>query len=112
MVELIARVVHAALREYNNFGSFADPLPEWDEAEQWMRESTIASVQATVANPNRSPEAEHQRWCDEKLASGWKWGPIKSEADKRHPCLVPYSELSPFQRKKDALAVAIVRALM
>jgi hypothetical protein len=39
-------------------------------------------------------ELEHERWMAEKLAAGWQHGPKRDEAQKLHPDLVPWSELS------------------
>ena len=45
----------------------------------------------------------------EKVATGWKYGPVKNPDAKEHPCMVPYAELPPEQRRKDALYLAMVK---
>lgn len=42
---------------------------------------------------------EHERWCWEKRLSGFIYGSEKSTTT--HPCLVPYDELSEFEKDKD-----------
>jgi hypothetical protein len=39
------------------------------------------------------------------------YGEVKDAVAKTHPCMVPYDDLPEFQRKKDALFLAIVRVL-
>jgi hypothetical protein len=47
----------------------------------------------------------------EKLDAGWVYGEVKDAEKKTHPCLVPFSELPPFQQQKDSLFCGIVDAL-
>ena len=42
---------------------------------------------------------EHERWCWEKRLSGFIYG--KAKTDKTHYCLVPYDQLSEFEKSKD-----------
>ena len=44
---------------------------------------------------------EHDRWMKEKLANGWVYAPVRDNAKKHHPCLVPYEELSLEEQQKD-----------
>ena len=46
-------------------------------------------------------ELEHERWCDERIRSGWLWGELRNEEKKWHPDLVPYAELSERSRQLD-----------
>jgi hypothetical protein len=59
-----------------------------------------------------TPEESHESWLREKIESGWVYGPKKDVMQKEHPCLVPYEELSPEQRAKDSIFIAVVRALL
>jgi hypothetical protein len=57
----------------------------------------------------RLAEMEHERWCRDLLADGWR--PTQGEKDpehKRHPMLVPWSDLSEHDRDKDR---ELVRAM-
>lgn len=49
--------------------------------------------------------SEHRRWCAEREADGWRYGPAKDVAQKAHPCLVPYDELAEPQREYDRAQV-------
>jgi hypothetical protein len=44
---------------------------------------------------------EHERWMDERLASGWVFGSVKDVDTKRSPYLVPWDELSEEVRDLD-----------
>src|SRR5690606_2016961 len=54
-----------------------------------------------------TPEQSHALWMKHKLAEGWRYGPVKDEEHKEHPCLVPYEQLPLNQRTKDWLFAAI-----
>ena len=41
----------------------------------------------------RMAELEHGRWNVERLRDGWRYGPVKDEQNKIHPCLVPWDVL-------------------
>lgn len=35
----------------------------------------------------------HEVWSRNRLEEGWTYGPVRDDANKRTPCLVPYEEL-------------------
>jgi hypothetical protein len=83
--------------------------PGWAGAEEWQRDFSIKG--ATQALAGDTPEKQHEQWSADKLAAGWKLGPVKDPGKKEHPCLVPYGELPPWQQRKDSLYIATVRAM-
>lgn len=108
--EEIARVCHEANRAYCKGLGDSSQLP-WDEAPEWQRRSAVAGVVHALSNPAAPPSASHESWLEEKRRDGWKYGPVKDPARKEHPCFVPYEQLPPDQRRKDALFLAVVRSL-
>jgi hypothetical protein len=44
---------------------------------------------------------EHDRWLQEKLAAGWRYGPQRDDARKLSPSLVPYDQLPESEKDKD-----------
>lgn len=106
----VAQICHEANRAFCLTFGDASQLP-WDEAPEWQRQSAINGVEFARSNPSSSPAASHENWMKEKLADGWKRGPVKDPIRKEHPCLVPYAELPVEQQAKDHLFQAIVRAI-
>jgi hypothetical protein len=85
--------------------------PEWLDAPDWQIDSAINGVEHAMKHPDAKPEDSHSNWMALKIAEGWVYGEVKDPTAKTHPCMVPYDQLPVFQRKKDALFLAIVRAL-
>ena len=110
-IEQIARIAHEANRSYCH--SINDhSQTQWGLAPQWQKDSAINGVIYHRDHPDSKPEDSHVSWLAEKLANGWKYGPVKDPDKKEHPCCVPYSELPEAQKVKDHLFVAVVRALI
>jgi len=107
-IAFAAAAAHEANRVYcQSIGD--NSQPQWDFAPDWQRSSAINGVQGVLAGNN--PEQSHESWLAEKRATGWKYGPRKDPEKKEHPCFVPYAELPPEQRVKDAIFVGVVRAV-
>jgi len=107
----IALVVHEANRALQVIQQ--DPAipvgPHWEELDQETRNSALQGV--VGVQQGNTPEESHEGWTQFKLDHGWKLGPVKDEAKKEHPLLIPYDELPEAQKLKDKLFVAIVQAL-
>lgn len=43
----------------------------------------------------------HEVWAAGRIADGWTWGPVRDDALKHHPCLIPYEELPESEREYD-----------
>lgn len=104
-----ARICHEANRALQLAIGEPDPSPHWEDAPDWQRDAAIAGIE--VAQGGASAEELHEAWTERKRAEGWAYGPVKDADAKTHPCLVPYAELPPEQRLKDALFSAIVKAV-
>lgn len=106
----IAIVCHQANKAWcQSEGDFSQK--DWEDAEDWQKESAIKGVEFRLENPESGNDAQHNSWMEEKLNDGWVYGEIKDAVAKTHPCIVPFEELPEFQKKKDALFCAIVDAL-
>lgn len=108
--DLIARVVHEAMRAYQLALGERAARP-WDDADDWERAATVAGVRFRLANPGADGSAQHAQWLEEKRKAGWILGAVKDPVKKTHPSLVPYRELPQTERRKDALFAAVVRSL-
>lgn len=49
-------------------------------------------------------ETEHRRWMRFYQMYNWRYDPVRDNALRRHPMLVPYDQLSETEKKKDAYA--------
>ena len=49
----------------------------------------------------RLAENAHDNWARQRLAEGWSWGPERNDAEKKHPCLVPYADLPESEKEYD-----------
>ena len=109
--EQIAQVAHEINRAYcEALGDTSQPT--WENAPDWQRNSAINGVKFHRANPNAGPDHSHKEWLTEKKVNGWKYGPVKDEVKKEHPCFVPYEELPLEQKAKDFLFRQIVHSLV
>lgn len=106
----IAKVCHQANKAWcESNGDFSQK--DWDEAEEWQRQSAIKGVLFKLENPEAGNSAQHESWMAQKEAEGWVYGETKNAELKTNPCMVPYHQLPEVDKKKDALFAAIVLAL-
>lgn len=106
--EACARAAHEANRAYClALGDTSQP--SWDTAPDWQKSSALNGVAGALGD--NTPEQSHEGWMAEKLAGGWKFGPVKDPDKKEHPCMVPYADLPSSQRAKDSIFLTVVRAV-
>ena len=43
----------------------------------------------------------HEVWAQSRINEGWTYGSERNDAEKKHPCLVPYEELSEVEKDYD-----------
>lgn len=43
----------------------------------------------------------HEVWSAGRMKDGWTYGPERDDAEQKHPCLVPYEELSETEKEYD-----------
>jgi len=108
-LEQIAQTAHAANRALQHIAGDPNPSPPWEDAPQDQRDSAIAGIRTAL--DGATPEEQHQAWVEHKIAHGWTYGEVKDPEARTHPCLVPYADLPPEQRVKDAVYIAIVKAM-
>lgn len=48
-------------------------------------------------------ENVHENWSAGRIAEGWTYGPVRDDAKKETPCLIPYAELSESEREYDRI---------
>lgn len=108
-IEFAARMAHEVNRFYcQSIGD--DSQKPWAQAADWQRDSAIKGVHGVLKG--NQPGDSHLSWMQDKFESGWKYGPVKDEAKKEHPCMVPFNQLPREQQVKDYLFVYVVLALL
>lgn len=109
-IDAIAAACHEVNRQYClALGDASQPT--WADAPEWQRESIRKGVLLHIANPDASPGASHASWLQEKLDTGWEFGPVKNPDIKQHPCIVPFEQLSQAQQGKDYIFRAVVHVM-
>jgi len=108
-MDRLCKTVHEALRAFD--AGVGKPKPSWARAPKWMKDATRESVEYAIDFPGQQPGAQHEEWVKTKEKAGWSFGPIKDGRKKTHPLLVPFSELPPHEQRKDAILIALVRAV-
>jgi len=126
--EELAREVHAHYRTSDDPSSVADV--SWAELSEDLREANraqvdglerglralwfrimpafdwdVPTVDLTDAQIEALAEVEHERWCRERRAAGWRFGDERDVTARRHPDLVAWADLSNASREKDRRAV-------
>ncbi|XP_033127881.1 ryanodine receptor 2-like [Anneissia japonica] len=55
----------------------------------------------------------HERWCMNKIDSGWTWGKVRDDIKKIHPSIAPFDTLSEEERNSDiTMAFETLRTLL
>jgi hypothetical protein len=55
----------------------------------------------------------HEEWAKMRLDDGWKYGPVRDDLKKTHPCLVPYEDLPESEKDYDRqTAISTVKILI
>lgn len=82
-----------------------EPWPSRDEAFR----AQFLNVIAMMCGPDRkaSPEELHDDWVRAYEAMGWRYGETRDPQAKTHPDMVPFGDLTPKERDKDAVFVAL-----
>ncbi len=66
-----------------------------------------------LALTERLAENAHELWAAERLRQGWSWGSKRDDATKKHPCLVPYGQLSESEKDLDRqTAMGTLKAIL
>ena len=46
-------------------------------------------------------ENVHEVWAQNRMAEGWTYGPVRDDAKRQTPCLVPYEDLPESEKDYD-----------
>ncbi|NLX20227.1 MAG: Ryanodine receptor Ryr [Phycisphaerae bacterium] len=66
-----------------------------------------------IALTERLAENAHDVWAVQRIRDGWTHGPMRDDANKKHPCLVPYADLPESEKEYDRkAAMETIKAIM
>ena len=111
IVEKIAKVAHEVNRAYC-VAIYDNSKAPWEQTPELLRNSTKSGIRHLAKNPDINPQQAHEEWLAYKVKEGWIYGRVIDNENKKHPCLVPYNELSQADKVKDNLFRAIVKNLL
>ena len=75
--------------------------------------SAVELSASLAALLERLAENTHEVWAATRIAQGWRHGPARDDAAKRHPCLVPYADLPESEKAYDrATAAETLKAIV
>ena len=61
----------------------------------------------------RLAEHVHDIWAQKRMSEGWTYGPARDDGAKKHPDLVPYTELPESEKEYDrATALETLKAIL
>lgn len=63
--------------------------------------SAVALPQTLTELTEQMARNVHEVWAAGRMAEGWTYGPERKDAERKHPCLVPYEELPDSEREYD-----------
>jgi hypothetical protein len=133
--EQIARALHEGhLQRAGTAGALHLPWGRLDDADRESSRAAADAIVDTLATigcrpaPQRrwgAPETafsdaetdqlagiEHERWRAERVAAGWKYGPVRDDAAKLNPLLVPWADLALDARRFNLDTAAELPALL
>ncbi len=80
----------------------------WEEREEPFQGQFRKVIERQCGEQrSRSPEELHGSWMQSYFSMGWVYGSEYDREKKTHPDLVPYADLDPLERDKDAVFVAL-----
>lgn len=63
--------------------------------------SDVILPEDLLALTERIAENVHDVWAVGRIAEGWTFGPVRNDAKKETPCLVPYCDLPETEKEYD-----------
>lgn len=101
-----AAACHATNRAYSISIRDENVAGSWDEVSDALRSSAVIGVVNVLRGA--TPAENHEKWLETKKADGYKYGEVKDDKAKTHPCFVPYESLPIQQKLKDTIFQNVV----
>ena len=106
MVELVSRVAteNYVLLHRHRLGSLRKLFGSNDMKTYRPQPINTSSIELStdlLELTEKLAENAHDNWAKLRIAEGWTWGEERDDAKKKHPDLVPYSELPESEKEYD-----------
>lgn len=101
--------------------SWNGPVAEnaWRKIERWQKWSSVNSGDSFKEKAFAFPDcasnpmscmallhAEHNRWWTERLLQGWRYAPVRDNANRQHPLMVRFDDLDKTIQSNDKINLA------
>lgn len=63
--------------------------------------SDVVLPEDILALAEKLAENTHEVWAQGRINDGWTYDEQRDDAGKKHPCLIPYSQLSESEKEYD-----------
>jgi hypothetical protein len=77
-----------------------------------VREDLVEYFAFSPLEAERLAVIEHARWAADRYLDGWTYAPVRDNARRHHPQLVPYTDLSDPMKDLDRFAVRLIPTLL
>lgn len=75
--------------------------------------SAVVLPPDVVALTEQLAENAHEVWAVTRIKQGWTFGPVRDDAGKKHPCLIPYADLPDSEKVYDrSTAMETLKAVL
>lgn len=74
--------------------------------------SDITLPEELLALTEKIAENVHDVWAVGRIEQGWTYGPVRDDAKKETPCLVPYNELPESEKEYDRTAMETLKLII
>lgn len=107
------RSMEAARRQHEFYYKKYGGTP-WEKLDAFKRYSNVSSSDYMFVierllkqgvSGEKVAELEHIRWCRYHYLHNWKYAPETDSARRLHNCLIPFSQLSEEEKRKDIEAI-------
>jgi hypothetical protein len=105
----IAEIAHAAVRRL--YLMYHRPCLPWERLPETERLAFRADIQFMVNNAHLNDAERHEAWVEDRRRDGWRFGELNRHT-RRHPAMVPYNKLSPFEAARHRIVSGLVTALL
>lgn len=75
--------------------------------------SEVVLPEELTALVEKMAENVHDEWANTRIKQGWTYGEERNDAEKKHPCLVPYNELPDSEKVYDRnTAISTIKLIL